>query len=454
MTSLYILSMLYGIAGLIYLIIAVRKIITQNGIRVFDFSRLMYSMIFGLIPMLIYWKEASGERNLFYTNYTSDQLLKIYLLFALSIFIYAVLNLSYGSIRKKAPQQEMGQTGDDEQEDLYKGKNLYVAGVIALGIGWISLILWTRAYGSITNFVLNANAIRSGHGAVSNTFAFMKHFVRLMSVSLYAILSAYFFIKPRGFKRIIHLTLIVISIVGNYYYTLASDSRISIMFVGLAFVAILLRHRKKANIGRYIVLSGLVVFGLLIVVMNADTFTRYVRYGIWKSSDSGVIESIVREFRFTLSSEMRAIEGWFDGKLRIKLLDEFLNSIVSWIPERFIPFNIPDTVWTYNTNIYGAVSSGTSPSDILATSIYEIGILGPIVHPFVWGQIIGTIDKRLWTIDISPYPDVYYGVFLNAAVMQISHNQFSSFVLSMFPAFVFFLITWILEQINHRRIKT
>lgn len=67
-----------------------------------------------------------------------------------------------------------------------------------------------------------------------------------------------------------------------------------------------------------------------------------------------------------------------------KDFDDLINAIVSWIPERFVPFEIPETVWRYNTNIYHTGGSGTSPSALVSTGIYEIGLLGALIHPFIW----------------------------------------------------------------------
>lgn len=451
MMSLYILSTLYGIAGLCYLFITIRRIVKQNGIRVFDFSRLMYSVIYGFIPMLLYTKEAVGERNLFFTAYDNTQLWECYLLFFFSVVIFCVLNLSYKCIKIKAPEQALRRYDGVDVKYNMNGRLLLISGVVALAIGWISLLLWTRAYGSLNNFILNANAIRSGRGEISNSFAFMKQFVRIMSVALFAIYSSYLHIRPRGIKKVIFLAIILIALVGNYYYTLASDSRASIMFLGIALVAISLRHRKKEKISRYLINSAFLVILFLLITIYADTFTRYIRFGIWESSNTNFLDALIREFSFTLCSEMKAIQGWIRGDLNVKIVDDLINSITSWIPDRFIPFDTPETIWTYNTNFYGRMGAGTSPCDLVATSIYETGIIGIIIHPFVLGQLIGRIDKSLWRTEASAYMDVYYGVFAHVFVMQISHNQYSTIVLGLFPAFLFFLITKVVNQLFDRK---
>ena len=450
--ALEILPVLYGIMGVIYLVIAVRGILRKNDIYIFDLIRLMYAFVYGFVPCLIYFQEFQGERNLYFYDYSDEGIGRIVLMFVLSIIAYGLIHLSYKSVHK-TDTFRLIQDGitSDQQEDI--SRRLLRSGIIALMIGWFCLVLWTRAYGSINNFILYASAIRSGRGTVYNRFAFVKQFVRIMPVSLYAIISAYCYERPRGTKKLFYLLLIAISMLGNYYYFMASDSRVTIIFIGMAVVMIFLRHRRHESVGRYLGIVMATILVLLLATMLADTFTYYARYGVWITSSEGLISSLTKEFRFICAAEMKVSKAWFAGDLHYKLADDFLNAITSWIPDRFIPFTVPDTVWTYNTNLYGAVGSGTAPSSLVATGIYELGLIGALIHPFFFGLITGYTDKKLWKRSSMIYVDVYYGVFVGLFVQMVSHNQMSTFMMSLFPAFLFFLITFLLDHVILKRHK-
>lgn len=451
--SLEIISILYGIVGVVYIVIAVRGILRQNDIHIFDLIRLMYAFVYGFVPCLIYFQESQGERNLYFYDYSDEGIGRIALMFVVSIIAYGLINLSYKSVYK-TDTFGLIQEGitSDEQADI--SRRLLRSGIIALFIGWFCLVLWTRAYGSISNFIIYASAIRSGRGSVYNRFAFVKQFVRIMPISLYAIISAYCYELPKGTKKLFYFLLIAISTIGNYYYFMASDSRVTIIFIGIAIVMIFLRHRRHERVGRYLGIVAVTVFVLLLATMLADTFTSYVRYGAWTTSSEGLFSRLTKEFRFICSAEMKVSKAWFAGDLHYKLGDDFLNAITSWIPERFIPFTVPDTVWKYNTNLYGAVGSGTSPSSLVATGIYELGLVGAIIFPFFFGLIAGYTDKKLWKSSSIVYADVYYGVFVGLFVQMVSHNQISTFVMSLFPAFLYFLITYLLDHVTLlRRLK-
>ena len=184
--------------------------------------------------------------------------------------------------------------------------------------------------------------------------------------------------------------------------------------------------------------------------MLADTFTRYIRYGVWVENTDGLISNLTREFRFILSADMKVMKAWSEGILHKKIFDDLLNALTSWIPERFVPFEIPETIWRYNTAIYPTSGSGTSPSALVSTGIYEIGILGAFVQPFILGLATAYADKKMKNSNARIYGDVYYGVCVGVFIQMVSHNQISTFVGSLFPAFLFFVLTKILSKVSFR----
>ena len=452
MNALLYFALIYGLFGVIYLLLASKRILKQNGMRIFDYSKIWYAFVFGFLPMLIYFREYKGERNLFFTDYTKLEFGKMVLLLLFSLIVYACLNFGYGVIKKK--KYESVVNDDTRQENVSEtetGRLLFVTGLILLVIAWISLYLWTRAYGSITSFILNAAAIRSGKSNITNRLAFMKHFVRLMNVALYALLSGYLYEKPKSWKKLFYIVFLIAAVIGNYYYLLASDSRITIVYTCFSCLSIAMRHRKRKNLFQYVIVYVPAVLVIFAVTVYADSFLRYLRYGEWIAKRADFISLIIREFRFSVSSEMRALTAWFEGILKWQIGNDIINSLFCWIPDRFIPFSLPNTVWAYNTNIYASYSSGTAPSNLLATGIYELGLIGIVLYPFLWGMILGYIDRNIWSIPNNRFREVYYGIFLNIAITQISSSELSAFALALFPAFVFYLISGFVEKTMYKR---
>ena len=98
--ALWIISLLYGIMGILYAFIGIRRIVRRNEIEIFDFVRLMYAFTYGFIPCLIYGQESSGQRNLYFFDYSSSGIQNIVAMLCLSVAAYGILNLAYFSVPK------------------------------------------------------------------------------------------------------------------------------------------------------------------------------------------------------------------------------------------------------------------------------------------------------------------------------------------------------------------
>ena len=438
------LSVCYFILGVLYFTISIRRILRFATIGLFDGVRLMYSFVCGFVPALIYFFESSGERNLRYYDYSPSGLLRLFLLLLINVACFSLLNLAYFSIKKEKIEWRRFDDTPGNADDLF------TCSIIATAIGGVSLILWTAAYGSVQNFILNAARIRSGRGELYNRFAFMKQFTRILPLSLFGFISYWYRVRPQGLRKIKCMLLLFLSVFLNYIYLLASDSRMSIALTGLGVVLILLRHRRKQRIKGYIITYGSVVLMILFVTMSADTLTRFYRTGVWMTREMGFFRMVLSEFRFTQSAEMMAMRMLMNGKLTIKLFDDLLIALTSWIPERFLPFDLPLSTWSYNTvNIAGTLGNGTSPCDIIATGIYEMGVLGIILWPFLYGRLVGSIEKLIARAGSSPYQDVYYGIFAVICSQQVCYSHLYSFTVNCFPVFLFWLITVFVKAMKH-----
>lgn len=456
MISLLFLSILYGVASIVYLCDSFRSIVRSGEIRIIHCLKLMYAFVYGLLPMLIYYREYRGERNLAYYNYSGEGIFTLYFFMLFSIAGYAIICLIYAHFyyRKTAfleqdSTYEMMQLNDQK----FKYNNyVFICGLLTMAVGWIGLVLWTRAYGSISNFILNANAIRSGRGGVANSLAFMKQFAKVLPISLYALIASFIVRRPHGLKKIGHFLSIILSLIGTYLYLLASDSRVTIAFCGIGIILIIIRHRKGKNIRKYILLACLIAVLLLVATMSADMITNYARYHIWVTSENGFVDSIIDEFRFIGTTQAYVLDNLFSRNLKLKVLDDWINALTSWFPERFIPFSLPMTVWTYNTmNISGSTLGGTVPSDMLSTGIYHLNVIGLFVVPAIYGYFAAVADSKIRRYGNSVYTDPYYGVLVGLFIQCVSHNQLSTFVASMFPMFVYYLIGYFVRSFNLSR---
>ncbi len=440
--QLFLLAVLYAVAGACYLAGTLREILDTNELPLICCVRLMYAFVYGFLPFLIFWKEANGERNLAWYDYSADGIFHLYFMFFFSVLAYPLLLLFYRAVHGDGvARTDSFRAAREADLRCREDRHVLLCGVATLVIGLVSLLLWTRAYGSVYQFILNASSIRSGKSGVSNSLAFMKYLAKAVEIAAYALLAAFLVNRPRGWSRVLYLAVLALAVWATVLYLLASDGRTVIAMSAVAVIVLLLRHRRGERIGRYLAVAALAAAAALALTISADTFTRYFRTGVWQLRETGFLDSIINEFQFVYSAQGYAIHAALSGSLESKFLDDLLIAVTRWIPSRFLPISLPDTVWAYNTaNIYGSSASGTSPTDLLSTGIYYFGLVGVVVWPAVFGAAVGLMQNLL-DRDNSYRVSPYYALLVGTCIHAVSHNQLSSFVLALFPAFLYYLVS-------------
>lgn len=454
-TNLFLISILHLLFGGTVLIVTINGIVKCNKISVFDCIKLMYAMIYGFLQGLIYYYESLGERNLYYYDYSGQGIFNLYILLLFAVLIYLELILWHKCFVRNNETIKPNELQLNKLVYIEKygsAEDIYHIGIIMLAFGFLCIFLWTRAYGTIQNFILNADAIRSSRSTVHNRFAFLQHFASIVLVSFYALFASFLSYKPSGLRKIVWLIMLGLSAICVYIYLLCTDSRVTIAYIGIAICLLMIKNRKSNNIKRTLGIAGILICVVLLLTMTADTVTHFVRYGEWKSGSFDLAHSLITEFRFTVSSEMMAMNQWWKGTLHIKFFDDLLNALISWFPESWTPFVRPESVWTYNTmNISGTIKFGQSPSDIVGTSIYEFGVIGVVLYPFIFSVLLSTVENALNKTNKTVYSDVLYAAFAVRLINLTSHNQLSSFALGCFSIFLYYLIAKVYLGLTLRR---
>jgi len=437
---LYFVSFFYFASMLGYGVFIVRSIIKDQEIKIIHCVQLMYTFVYGFLPAYLYWKVASGEEELLYQYYRVNETTGIIIYWLLSLVGFFSINFVYALTSHKIPTGEKGVqaiSASGFQPAIYR--RMLFCGIVMLTISWLGLLLWTKAYGSVFAFIQGAAATRSGFGQIENPLAFMKYVADCIHIALYALLSAFLQRRPKGLPRIGHLFLIFAAAAGTFIYLLASDSRMDIALVGIAVTLITFRYTEPEKIKRNIVNMGVIGILLFLGIVASDSITSYVRLGEWDPPDFNILDNIVKEFKFDLFSEQNAMSLWIHGRLQPQLGNDLINSAISWLPDRFIPFQKPEEVWAYNTRELD-VWEANCPSGVIATGILHCGLAGGLLLPVVLGYIIGVCDKRYKKGVSGNCTDAQFGVIVGACTMIPSHFQWYTFTLKMFPIFLYFLV--------------
>lgn len=437
--SIFILAVLYLIAGVSYLFIEIKYIRRKNEIQLISITKFMYCFVYGFIPALLFFRENIGVDTIGNLDLSGEGVVELYAIFFLSLVGYFLLNLGY----KAKTIWRIIRRNEDEGSTIKMGLSRYhnqivITVILFTIVGWLSLYLWTKAYGSIWVFIQNANRIRSGYGTVSNSLAFFKEFARIITIAFYGSV-ALFLYENKGIRKFFAFLLMAISFYGCILFTMASDSRTSVAATLIGSVLLIIDFNIKDR-GKRVLQQVVMLFVIFVIAYEGLILSESVMNSLRVGSSVqlekvDVFSSIEIEFRHLVQSQQTVLKMFFDGILDYKLLDDLYNTMFCWIPSRFHPSNMPSTVWQYNTSNL-SFSSGILPTDILSTGIYHMGIIGAFILPFLYGRIILIVErmaymKRRGLIECA----IYYNI-ITICLINISHFQYSNIIQRLFPVFM------------------
>ena len=433
----------FGVILVIYEYIYIKRI---NELHLISFFRLMFAMMGGFFPGVVLLRMSRGVSTVnsdFNLNYTVN----LSFILIISIIEILVLNLFYAGTKKTKAYYREYQSPSDTC--------LTISLIIILLIGYASLILWTRAFGSIYGFIQSADAIRAGYSKIYNPFAFLEHFTKVFPTAVF--LSLALLIKkdkPWQYK-IFSFILFALSLCGTFIVMLCTDSRGSIgtlIIVATLFYLIERNAEGSIAIGKaFRILFIIAVIGFIAIVMS-ETVMDYVRFGTLSNSNSSfsIINSLETEFGFVIRTRTIALDHLGEKPFNTLFYNDIVGAIFSWIPSRFIPFKLPTDLWNYNTEILKSIHFyyGQSPTDFISASLYMFGIPGVIILPAVMGFALKKIDSSLNRPEHSTYLSVYFARFIYFCIWWVTHFSIRYTALALFGLFLPHLIVSFVKRVR------
>ncbi len=437
MTIVFILSV---ICVFVYSGILLWHFLHKKEIDGFFVVSFMYDVVYGILPALLSWEVLFDGSQSSYVkrilDLSSEGILALiyYYLYALLCFIAVVLAY-YGKIK----QDWLDDRRPISKNNKYPDSLLPTVAWICLTIGVCSLYLWSKAYGSIFILMLKANSVRSGYGGVTNNFAFFKHPTKV--VMLCTMLFLTLILKGNPTKKITVRSIsnfvgFILSSICSYLYLIANDGRLTIMIFLLAIFWMFFAGKKIKHALRAILVGCVVVALGLLLLLQMDNITRYIRTGAWISENGGekVIAPIIRELGFLPQGGQTSILSAWNGKVGLTALDDLITGVFAWIPTKFKPSGFED-VWNTNTIlIYGDLSvlHGQSPCSLVTQAYYDLRFAGVVLFGILLGMFIKKID------DWNPNEDAVVQFAIKANIMEMLFRAvpyFSMFdiMLGFFP---------------------
>lgn len=403
---------------------------------IINFFGFMYGLTYGLLPALviIYNKLWNIDlSHLYYRiDYSNEGLNRIVTWFICAIIAYIFIQIFYYKLSffRKRNYQYVFQDQTDSY-DLFV-RRFQVLLLICLPIGIVSMYLWTLAYGGIFNLIMIADLVRDGKGDVNNSIAFFMRPAKLVLATTYMSL----FLIKKGYKVYLNSILFAISFVASVLLLLALDGRLGMVTYIIAVILIMLGffESKSFSLRRIVILTVLALFAFYLI-MKMDEITFFIRASSWGGvktySDPFYIKTLM-EFSYIITGSQNAVQMLETSSIPYLLWDDIKTAFFAWLPSSMKPSDLVN-VWTYNTILCTTTKHvyGQLPCDFITTSLYDLGIFGPIVFSAFWGKIMLFFDE-LYIRKHSMMYDVAYIALTLSFIRRVNYCLLYDFVLGLF----------------------
>jgi len=411
----------------------------------------MFCIVDGMVPLILHIKyyldRTLDDWNIF-LDYSKEGINALMITCLLSLVGYIFITLGYKNKYKIVFSKNNIERYKNIKVNKSSIKLLRYVAVSILILSIIALFMWTKAYGGVIRFIMQANAIRSGNTDIINSYGFFKYFTRMILIPSYSFFVINIFSKE---KKCLDLILLFISLIFSVCFLLASDGRMTAGFYFITY-AIIYTQCKSKTLGKRIesktiIKISVAVFIVLLFMLKMDDLTFYIRNGFWEgktvSKSHNLISGFIYELSFVVVSEQLAVMK--SGEIGLQILNDIGYGFFAWLPSSLIPSIFP-RLWTLNSNLSGA-TSGELPCGIIAQGYYDLSILGVVIFPYVYGRIIKKIDVLEAE---TPYDIIIYGLLFYSIVRVVSYGMIYDFVQGLFNIFIFVTFYYVFSRLLNK----
>lgn len=425
----------------------VKNIRKFHNITIMSLCKLMYIITLVIVPIITYCVFISGN-NVSTLSYEDKNLWTLYVIVLYTIIAYCMFLVGY-----KIKQREYVEKYNTNQSKLI------VVITILMTFSIVSLILWASGFGGINQLLINANSIRAGFITSSGNRAFFKHFVPMAMIVSFLTFNYLFIEKIHNLfkERVYVLVLFAVSVVISILFILANDGRmLAGVYIGLFFLLTIKNdYEVKQKSLKSIVLKLLILSVIaIILIINADEIFRLMKgervIATTVTPKRNIFSSIAYEFSFTLTGAQEALLSHANGTGMYTICNDIVNGIFAWLPTSVKPIILTD-VWDYNTLLLNTGVHGQAPTSIIAQSVYDLGIIGILFIPCIYGMIIRKIERLLTAYKNNLFTNTIYIVLGFYLAKGIAYFSMYNIMMNVFFIAVACIIYQVLQKVKFRK---
>lgn len=380
------LYILYIILAIIIAIREVKRLKKNKKLSAMNFFMFFFLIIYCIVPISCL-KTISEGNNLKYGY--NDYFYEHYISYIFTIISYICVNIGYGILKNK----------QDYKKEIIDSKStsFLVSSIIIVILGWISLILFTKAYGSIFGMFEYAAKVRDGIVVVNNPYTFLNPICSFLLLATYNFVIILINAKDKGsvFKFLI-VMLLILSIFGSIVYLMSDDSRTK-MLIYFLVIMLCVFHKKIQNINyKSLILLVIAFIIVMFLITNLDTINNFIRKNKTEmeiKTSLNISEILVKEYSHIYTNSLNLINWKNTGKIVENRAFENAKALsVAFFPKRIKQkLNVTD-MGDYNTSFYSN-ATGEIPTDLITASIYTWGYPGILITTTFIGIVLKIIDR-------------------------------------------------------------
>lgn len=428
---------LYILTGIWVMCIEYRKVSRSRKITFGTFCFSFFAVFCCIIPGLTIW-DGDLSRCIRHSEFYAAISYFITLICCISAYLgYNTGRSHYKSKRK-------------ERLDDINSRNITATAVILLIISIISLYLYTSGYGGIIQTMMSGGQIRASFIQSENQFTFFKHFIPLSIISSLLIYTD-IFIKKNKKKIFFKILLLIVSIIISLIYIMANDGRLLAGIYLLLFIIINLKYKfevKRTSLKKMIFGGLFVCVIIFFVIIQSESWFSAIRNVTSVSTDKRtILDTILGEFNFIYVGLHTAIYYQINSNIDFVIVNDFVNGLFAWLPTSLKPI-IYEDVWDFNTKLINDGGYGQSPVNIVGQSVYDLGLIGAFLIPFLYTYIVGKLEN-IFINNYSTVGLVFFcviGFYLGKAMM---YSSFYNIMMNVF----FIAIAWMVYHYIIAKLK-
>ena len=430
--SLIPLCCLYCMSSSIFLFDILRTYRLNNSISMKLCCKSMFLFIEGIIPLIVFYTKVRYDKrysDIFLIDYSTDGINALYVMWLFSVIGYFSICLACDmknyinfSIRNSCPKFKK-----------YNDNLLLPTTIITLCIGIVSMHLWTKAFGGIQEFIMQADLIRAGRSNIPNRFAFLLHTSRCVITSSYAL---FIILKYRRSNKTIVRVLWIVATVYSILFLLCTDGRLAAGFYFLTYAIIKVKIGGKRYNTKKIIISAISIILVITFIMKMDDITYFIRSGVWNgaSSKNEISSSFIGELMYIYNSTQYVIMN--HKTIPLQIFNDLGYGLFAWLPTKFKP-SVFLRIWKINTDLINLLVNGEIPFGIIAQGYYDLRILGVFILPYIYGRIIKRVD--LMNTD-SAFGSTLFAAIFYIMLRVVAYGMIYDFVLALFNVVIFYCI--------------